>query len=239
MNEDQALGRSRGGFGTKVHIAVDALGNPVRLILTGGQAADVTQGEPLIADIKAEHVIADKGYDGNELVGAIEASWGQGGDPTPVESQGEEGVRPAPLQGSEPGRAVHQPGQAVPADRDPVREDGTQLPGRSGSWPRSSSYWPDCQHDLGIRDPPCGDKSIDGADPDSGIGTIYRPQVDVRTVNLENRADPYIMKEVVGSCTLQSFENAYVLLTFRALWPLSVAFCRGVARVDSVGETRD
>ena len=74
MNEDQALGRSRGGFGTKVHIAVDALGNPVRLILTGGQAADVTRGEALIAGIEAEHVIADKGYDSNELVGVIEES---------------------------------------------------------------------------------------------------------------------------------------------------------------------
>ncbi len=26
--DDQALGRSRGGFGTKIHLAVDALGNP-------------------------------------------------------------------------------------------------------------------------------------------------------------------------------------------------------------------
>ena len=64
------LGRSRGEFGTKVHIVVDALGNPVRLILTGGQAADVTRVEALIADIKVEHVIADKGYDSNQLVGA-------------------------------------------------------------------------------------------------------------------------------------------------------------------------
>lgn len=74
MTDDQALGRSRGGFGTKVHIAVDALGNPVRVILTGGQVADVTQGAALVAGIKAEHVIADKGYDSNELVGEIEAS---------------------------------------------------------------------------------------------------------------------------------------------------------------------
>ena len=73
MNGDQALGRSRGGFGTKVHIAVDALGNPVRLILTAGQVADVTQGQALVAGIEAEHVIADKGYDSNELVGVIEA----------------------------------------------------------------------------------------------------------------------------------------------------------------------
>jgi transposase len=74
VTDDQALGRSRGGFGTKVHIAVDALGNPVRLILTGGQVADVTPGGALIANIKVEPVIADTGYDSNDLVGAIEAS---------------------------------------------------------------------------------------------------------------------------------------------------------------------
>jgi transposase len=68
------LGRSRGGFGTKVHIAVDALGNPVRLILTGREVADVTRGAAFATGIEADHVIADKGYDSNELVGMIEAS---------------------------------------------------------------------------------------------------------------------------------------------------------------------
>ena len=42
---DQALGRSRGGYRTKLHIAVDGLGNPVEFILTGGQGADINQGE--------------------------------------------------------------------------------------------------------------------------------------------------------------------------------------------------
>jgi transposase len=56
-----------------VHIAVDALGNPVRLILTGGQVADVTQGAALVSGIGAGHVVADKGYDSDELVEAIEA----------------------------------------------------------------------------------------------------------------------------------------------------------------------
>ena len=46
--DEQALGRSRGGFGTKVHAAVNGLGLPVRLVLTPGQAADVTQAEALI-----------------------------------------------------------------------------------------------------------------------------------------------------------------------------------------------
>ncbi len=59
---------------TEVHVAVDALGNPVRLIVTAGQVADVTQGEALISELDAEHVIADKGYDSNKLVAAIEAA---------------------------------------------------------------------------------------------------------------------------------------------------------------------
>ena len=41
--DEQALGRSRGGFGTKIHGAIGSLGLPARLILTAGQAADVTQ----------------------------------------------------------------------------------------------------------------------------------------------------------------------------------------------------
>ena len=46
--ESQALGRSRGGFSTKIHIAVDALGNPLRLLLTAGQRHDSPQAGALI-----------------------------------------------------------------------------------------------------------------------------------------------------------------------------------------------
>jgi Transposase DDE domain len=46
----------------------------VRLILIGGQVADVTQGAALVTGIEADHVIVDKGYDSNERVGMIEAS---------------------------------------------------------------------------------------------------------------------------------------------------------------------
>jgi transposase len=71
---DQALGRSRGGFTTKLHIAVDGLGNPVQFILTGGQEADINQGEALIKGRDSKAVIADKRYDGDKFVVAIEAS---------------------------------------------------------------------------------------------------------------------------------------------------------------------
>jgi transposase len=64
------LGRSVGGFSTKIHILVDALGNPVEFLLTGGQRADVTQAEPLMLGRQAGAVIADKAYDSDGVVGA-------------------------------------------------------------------------------------------------------------------------------------------------------------------------
>jgi len=64
----EALGRSRGGFRTKIHIIVDALGNPVKFILTEGQGADVTQAEPLIDGHDAGAFIADKAYDSDAVV---------------------------------------------------------------------------------------------------------------------------------------------------------------------------
>jgi hypothetical protein len=59
--EDQAIGRWRGGLTTKIHVAVDALGNPVALSLTAGQVHDVTQADPLLEILAPQAVIADKG----------------------------------------------------------------------------------------------------------------------------------------------------------------------------------
>ena len=66
--EAQALGRSRGGFSTKVHIAVDALGNPLRLLLTAGQRHDSPQASALIEGYEPQVLIADKGYDSDPLL---------------------------------------------------------------------------------------------------------------------------------------------------------------------------
>ena len=63
----QALGRSRGGFSTKIHINVDALGNPLRLTLTAGQRHDITQADALIAGYQSAYVIADKSYDADQF----------------------------------------------------------------------------------------------------------------------------------------------------------------------------
>jgi transposase len=65
--EARAIGRSRGGLTTKIHAVVDALGNPLRFILSPGQASDYTEAEALIRDLPAEHVLGDKGYDSKAL----------------------------------------------------------------------------------------------------------------------------------------------------------------------------
>jgi transposase len=64
----QSLGRSRGGFSTKIHLATDALGNALRFILTGGERNDITQAQALVEGIAADYVIADKGYDAAPFV---------------------------------------------------------------------------------------------------------------------------------------------------------------------------
>ena len=61
--QQQAIGRSRGGLSTKIHIAVDALGNVLRLLYTGGQVHDSTKAEDLIIGLPAENVLGDKAFD--------------------------------------------------------------------------------------------------------------------------------------------------------------------------------
>ena len=70
----QALGKSKGGFTTKIHIVVDALGLPLDFVLTAGQRHDVTQAPTLIQGRKATYVIADKSYDSDAFRDLIESS---------------------------------------------------------------------------------------------------------------------------------------------------------------------
>ena len=72
QQDNEAMGKSRGGLSTKIHAAVDALGNPVRFILTAGQHSEIKQANPLIEGFSANYVIADKGYDADAFIEAIE-----------------------------------------------------------------------------------------------------------------------------------------------------------------------
>jgi transposase len=69
-NED--LGRSCGGFSTKIHALVDALGNPVKFLLSSGNDHDITQAEELTKELRNTKLLADKGYDSKSFVNYLE-----------------------------------------------------------------------------------------------------------------------------------------------------------------------
>lgn len=60
-------GRSCGGFSTKIHGVCDALGNPLHFIITAGNRHDAPQAIDLICNIEAKNLLADKGYDSDDI----------------------------------------------------------------------------------------------------------------------------------------------------------------------------
>jgi transposase len=66
------LGRSRGGFSTKLHAIVDAKGRPLHVTLTPGERHEMTAAREL-ADYASGAFIADTGYDSNELRAELRA----------------------------------------------------------------------------------------------------------------------------------------------------------------------
>jgi transposase len=71
---EPALGRSRGGFSTKIHVLVDGLGNPLRLRLTAGQCHDSPQAPTLVEGLTFARVIADRGYAGQAFIDLVTRS---------------------------------------------------------------------------------------------------------------------------------------------------------------------
>jgi transposase len=70
---DHALGRSRGGFGTKLHLVVTSTGVPLAATVTPGEANESTQVDPVLRRVQLSprrrrprtrpHALAgDKGY---------------------------------------------------------------------------------------------------------------------------------------------------------------------------------
>ena len=61
-------GTYKRGLNTKIHLAVDAHGMPVRILVTEGTRSDCKEAIHLIEGISAEALLADRGYDTNEIV---------------------------------------------------------------------------------------------------------------------------------------------------------------------------
>ena len=72
--DDHAIGRSRGGPTTKIHLACDGHGRPLSIVVTAGNVNDCTQFTQVMAGVRFERpgpgrprtrpdrVLADKGY---------------------------------------------------------------------------------------------------------------------------------------------------------------------------------
>ena len=56
---------------TKIHALVDADGNPVKVVLSRGQDHDLTCAEPLIDGVDPSALIADKAFDADAFIDAL------------------------------------------------------------------------------------------------------------------------------------------------------------------------
>ena len=65
----QAMGKSKGGLSSKIHIACDALGYPLSCIITGGERHDSTQATALLKRHLTSNSFAllDAGYDSDDI----------------------------------------------------------------------------------------------------------------------------------------------------------------------------
>lgn len=68
--KEQAIAKSRGGNTTKIHLAVDAHGNPITFIITDGTTHDIKVAKNLVDKVDLTNVVmlsADKGYDSQDF----------------------------------------------------------------------------------------------------------------------------------------------------------------------------
>jgi len=56
------------GLNTKLHLAVDAHGMPLRVFVTQGTTADCKQAIALIDGFAAQYLLADRGYDSDAII---------------------------------------------------------------------------------------------------------------------------------------------------------------------------
>ena len=84
---DHAFGRSRGGYGSKVHILTDASSIPLAIGVMAAQEHESKHVEALLDQVwvpgkvghpvqRARYVVGDKGYEGQPVRQAIEARGG-------------------------------------------------------------------------------------------------------------------------------------------------------------------
>ena len=64
---DQVFGKTKGGRNTKLHALVDVKGKPLNVILIPGQQSELKTVRMLLGNVRDKIVLADKGYDSDQL----------------------------------------------------------------------------------------------------------------------------------------------------------------------------
>jgi transposase len=129
--EAHALGRSRGGYGTKGHVLADARGRAIAFVITPGRAAELPRAEQLLGFLPGN---AGVGGRRPRLLLPRPAR----GDPRPrrhaghtdPEERGPGGVSRVDLRQPQPGRTTVVGAQGVAGRRYSLRQDGALLPWR-------------------------------------------------------------------------------------------------------------
>jgi transposase len=65
---NQTMAQPNGGFNTKLHVAMDKVGHPLRVMATEATEPDCQRASDLVASLGASCILADKAYDSNEII---------------------------------------------------------------------------------------------------------------------------------------------------------------------------
>ena len=128
--DGEALGRSRGGFSTDIHLKTDLDGYPIGFHLTGGEASESSNFEVLAtsAPMLIPARCRDKGYDAViKSGGAVNAAGLSEVDSSLEHHRQAEVLRKGPLQSAGAYRTNDGQDQALQTHRAPLREDGNKL----------------------------------------------------------------------------------------------------------------
>ena len=144
---DHALGRGRGGFGSKFHLVTDGKGTPLAAEVSAGQVHESTRLESVVATSLPPGSTgggrSPASSPATRLTACRRAGLAEGprhraGDPAQGRRAREMGpggvLRPPDVPPARGGRAVRRLAEGVPPHRHPVREAGRELP-----WACSSS----------------------------------------------------------------------------------------------------
>jgi transposase len=82
----------------------DAMGRPLRFVLSAGEVHDCTQADRLFEDIETGHVIADKGYDSERVLEKIKELGASAVIPPKSNRKGAKRLRSGAIQEAQPDR---------------------------------------------------------------------------------------------------------------------------------------